>query len=204
MRNAALLLLSGLMLAGCATDINMVNASRYHEAGLRAEWAGDYKAAETFFQRSLINARDGKASDSTISMAMYNLGRMKGLNCQYDEARSLLTDSLKLEEKISGQENALVTKRLFELARFSYDRQQYSAAADYYGRAIASGRKLGLAKDDPIALADAIDEYATALRNSGQGGAADAATADARALRMANPDAKAKYSFPRYNRSCAV
>jgi len=192
------------LLAACATDINLVNANRYYDAGLRTEAAGDFPAAEQNYQRALINARDGRASDAMISAAMYSLGRMKGLNCKYDEAQSLLSGSLHLEEKVSGPESAMVSKRLFELARFSFDRQQFGAAADYSARAIATGRKLGLAQDDPIALADATDEYATALRNSGRGSAADTAAAEARSLRAASPGAKAKYSFPRYNRTCTT
>jgi len=203
MRNTALLLLASLMLAGCATDINLINASRYHEAGLRAEWSGDYKAAEEYFKRSLINARDGHASDSVMSMSMYNLGRMKGLNCQYDEAHTLLTASLKLQDKISGPENALFSKRLFELARLSYDRKQYAEAADYYARAIPLGQKLGLEIHDPGAAAEAMDEYSIALRNSGRIQPADKIAADAEALRARSANAKPKYTFQRYTRTCS-
>ncbi len=191
-----------LLLAGCATDINVVNANRYHDAGLRAEMAGDYPAAEQHYQRALINARDAGTSDASISMAMYNLGRMKGLNCKYGEARDLLVQSLQMEEKASSSDSSLVAKRLFELSRFHYDRQQYAEAASYYSRALPLGRRLGLEREDPGALAGAIDEYAAALRSSGKPQEADRAAADAQALRTASGNARPRFTFTRYTRPC--
>jgi len=94
-------------LTGCANPINQHNAAKYHDWGMEAERAGDYQLAERNYERALANARIGYSPDAGISMAMYNLGRVKGHLCKHDEAEKLLTEALQLEEKVTGQKAAL-------------------------------------------------------------------------------------------------
>src|SRR5690242_20610605 len=90
-----------LLGAGCANPINQHNAAKYHEWGEEAERAGNYQLAERNYYRALVNARVGRSPDAGVSMAMYNLGRVKGYLCKYDESEQLLTEALNLEEKVT-------------------------------------------------------------------------------------------------------
>jgi len=189
-------------LGGCATAINRHNAENYHQAGLQAEWNGDYELAERNFYRALVNARSGNSPKAGISMAEYNLGRIKGYLCKHKEAEELLLDALKLEVEVTGPESGVTSKRLFELARLYYDQGKYDKAAQYYSRAIPIVKKLGVEKSDPIALADAMDEYSVSLSKSGNKTKASEVKSEASALRKNNPGAKAKFVPTRYNTRC--
>lgn len=203
-RTLAALIAAATALSGClAHAINEKNGLRYHDAGLAAEQAGDFKTAERDYFRALINFRDGDLPESYLSMELYNLGRMEGYNCKYGDAKAHLLDALDREERLSGPESSLTTKRLFELARLSYDRGEYADAAIYYGRGIPAVRKLGIEKTDPLTLANALDEYATALRYAGRSEKeAKASVSAADALRASHPGEEAKYNFVRYTRRC--
>ncbi|HEX7969655.1 MAG TPA: tetratricopeptide repeat protein [Stellaceae bacterium] len=195
-------LVAAAALSGCAHEINIRNAARYHNAGLAAEQAGDYNLAERDYFRALINFRDGGAPEADLSMEIYNLGRMEGYNCKYDQAKGHLGEALAMEERLSGPESKFTTKRLFELARLAYDRGEYGDAATYYARGIPAAQKRGIEQSDPGTLADALDEYAAALRQSGQADSATRAAAEASSVRAAHPGASAKYNFVRYTQPC--
>lgn len=185
-------------LTACANPINQHNAARYHELGRQAELAGDYKAAEGYYGRTLANARIGRSPDAGISMAAYNLGRVKGHLCMYDEAEQLLLEALQLEEKVTGPDSAVTSMRLFELARLHFDQQHYDQAGQYYARALPIVKKLGVESRDPIALADAIEEYSVALKNLGKNDEAQKTKQEADQLRKASAGKSAKFVPVRY------
>jgi tetratricopeptide (TPR) repeat protein len=189
-------------LTGCANPINQHNAAKYHDWGMEAERAGDYQLAERNYQRALANARIGHSPDAGISMAMYNLGRVKGHLCKHDEAEKLLTEALQLEEKVTGPESGTTTMRLFELARLHFDRKRYAASAPYFARAVPAVKKLGVQSTDPIALADVLDQYGTALARLGQSAESNGVKAEADALRLANPGKVARFKPSPYPESC--
>jgi tetratricopeptide (TPR) repeat protein len=199
---AALMAATTLCGCGFVSAVNQKNAVRYHDAALAAEQSGDYKLAERDYFRALINYRDGGAPESYLSMELYNLGRMEGYNCKYEDAKGHLLDALHIEERLSARDDGIITKRLFELARLSYDRGQYAEAVTYYGRGIPAVRERGIEKTDPIALANALDEYATALRNIGRPDEAMAPATEASAIRAKHRSEAAKYNFVRYTQSC--
>jgi hypothetical protein len=91
------------------------------DAGLRAEVSHNWPLAEENYEQCFIESRSASTPDSERSMAMYNLGRIKGYLCKFDDAKKLLADALTLEEAASP-ESGLVTKRLFELGRLHLDR----------------------------------------------------------------------------------
>jgi hypothetical protein len=176
----------------------------HHDAGLKAELAGDYRLAEQHFELALNNAKSDRLTDgSFISMATYNLGRVKGYLCKRKEAEHLLLEALKLEEKESGPESKITNMRLFELARFYYDYSQFDRAVLFYSRAIPAAKKNGIDSDDPIALSDLTEEYSKALENVRRPQDAQAAKQEADNLRAKNPGKKAKLSPAHYNRSCS-
>ncbi|MCZ8253026.1 MAG: tetratricopeptide repeat protein [Hylemonella sp.] len=200
-----ILVLTGfiVLLAGCANPISQHNAAKYHEWGQEAERARNYQLAERNYERALINARLGHSPDAGVSMAMYNLGRVKGYLCKYDESQQLLTEALKLEEKVTGPDSSITTMRLFELARLHFDREQYEASLPYFARGVPAIRKLGVETSDPIALADMLDQYAVALARTGKSQESSERKEDADMLRAKNPSKSARFRPVSYNQICA-
>lgn len=190
------------MLTGCGRDFGTSNMARYHDAGMRAEQNRDYQTAEEQYERALVWAGTERVPQSLLSLNLYNLGRMKGHGCKFSEARELLLTSLAMEEQVSGPDSPQITRRLFELARLYYDRRQYADALPYYAEAIAMLRKLKLESEDPVNFADAMREYAAALRQTGNSRAAAGAIAEADALRARYPDETRHFIIARYTASC--
>ena len=187
-----------LALAGCGNPVNLRTAQTYHEAGERAEAAGDYARAEQNYDRALLNAKLAHAPNGVISGVQYNLGRVKGYQCKLAEAETLLVESLKLEEKVTGPESEITTMRLFELGRLHYDQGQFDKAVTYYERGLPAVRRLGVASSDPIMLANATDEYAHSLSRVGRDAEARSAQDQAKELRARNPGKRANFVPVRY------
>ena len=197
MRLAILWLAAGT-LAGCGNPVNLRTAGIYHEQAEQAERAGDFVRAEQLYDRALLNARLAHAPDNVISGVQYNLGRMKGYQCKFAEAETLLAGALKLEEAVSGPDSGITTMRLFELARLNYDQERFEQAVPYYARGIVAVRKLGMETGDPIALANALDEYANALARTGRADEARSAESQAQVLRARNTGKSATFVPVRY------
>ena len=191
-----------LIFGGCANPINLKTASIYYDSAVEAEIRGDFPFAERQYDRALINASLGHAPEAGISESMYGLGRMKGYLCKFNEAEPLLLEALKLEERVSGPEGSIMTKRLFELARFYSDRGQYAQSVPYFARGIPAVRKLGIETSDPIAFADALDEYSLALDKSGNSADSKNFQIQASDLRAKNVGSRASYVPVRYGKKC--
>jgi len=104
--------------AGCANPINMHTAQRYFDAGMAAEREGNYQLAHENYYRAYVNTEIGHADDQRKTLAMYNLGRMKGYLCMKAEAEPMLVNSVAVEEKALSQNGSWYTGRLVEMARF--------------------------------------------------------------------------------------
>ena len=190
------------LLVGCANPINQKTASIYYDSALEAEIRGDFAFAERQYGRALINAQIGHAPDEGVSAAMYGLGRSKAYLCKFAEAEPLLLESLTLQEKAAGPEGPIMTKRLFELARFYSDRGRYKQSLPFFERGVPTVEKLGVEASDPMAFADALDDYANALERSGETAKARPVKVRADALRARFPDKKATYVPKRYGQGC--
>lgn len=197
-----LALLPVALLGGCSKDFGTTNMARYYDAGTRAEMGRDYQSAEENYERALVWAGTEKVPPAMLSLALYNLGRMKGHGCKFEEARELLLTSLALEEATSGPASSQISRRLFELARLFYDRKQYAEALPYYAQAIPMVRRLKLENEDPLAFTDALQEYATSLRQTGDLQTAEPLAAEASSRRLQYGDARPQYLIIRYTAIC--
>ena len=164
---------TALVLAACVStepakppDVNQPYRIHY-EAGLLAESKGDYRAAQREYAQAYKIAEDSKLSMAALSAATYELGRVTGYLCDYDRAHRLLRQSLEMEERVSGPYSANMSARYMELARLNYDRGLYALAIPYYERGIPLLEKHDFEKRDPLALADALHEFGTALNRTG-------------------------------------
>jgi tetratricopeptide (TPR) repeat protein len=195
---ALLLLLAG----GCTRDFNTSNTARYHDAGTRAEASRDFPQAEDYYGRALIWAGTERVPPALLSLTMYNLGRMKGHACKFDEARELLLTSLALEESATGPASAQVSRRLFELARLYYDRRLYAESVPYYAEGIAMVRRLKLENDEPVTFTEALQDYAIALREAGDIGKANDLGGEIATRRNQEVGTRPRYLIARYSPSC--
>lgn len=195
-------LLALLLISGCARDFNTTNTLRYYDAGTRAELARDYPQAEEYYGRALVWAGTERVSASLLSLTMYNLGRMKGHACKFDEAQELLLTSLALEESTFGPASAQVSRRLFELGRLYYDRRLYAESLPYYAQAVAMVRRLKLEDDEPVTFTEALQDYANALRQAGDLRAADDLRSEITARRNQEVGTRPRYLIARYSPVC--
>lgn len=191
-----------LLTSGCARDFNTTNTARYHDAGSRAEASRDFPQAEEYYGRALVWAGTERVPASLLSLTMYNLGRMKGHACKFDEARELLLTSLALEESASGPASAQVSRRLFELARLYYDRRLYTESVPYYAQGVAMVRRLKLEADEPVTFTEALQDYANALRETGEQHQADALRSEIATRRNQEVGLRPRYLIARYSPSC--
>ncbi|WP_341894564.1 tetratricopeptide repeat protein [Ferrovibrio terrae] len=202
MRPAIAILALALLAGGCSKDFSTTNMARYHDAGTRAESSRDYQGAEENYERALVWAGTEKVPPAMLSLTLYNLGRMKGHGCKFEEARELLLTSLALEEATSGPASTQISRRLFELARLFYDRKQYAEALPYYAQAIPMVRQLKLENENPVAFTDALQEYATSLRQTGDPQTAESLAAEVSNRRIQHADARPQYLIVRYTAIC--
>ncbi len=196
------LVLCVLLVGGCANPINLKTATIYYDSAVEAEIRGDFQFAERQYSRALVNARLGHAPAAGISASMYGLGRMKAHLCKFEEAEPLLLEALKLEETVASSDGGIMTKRLFELARFYSDRGYYVQSVPFFARGIPAVAKLGIESSDPIAFADALDEYSIALEKTGKSSDAEMSKAQANELRSKNAGRRPNYVPLRYGRAC--
>jgi tetratricopeptide (TPR) repeat protein len=197
-----IVMLLTLPVIACANPVNRANAEKYHERGTQAEYAGDFALAEQNFSRALWNARMGNSPRSGISLVTYNLGRIKGYLCKYDEAEELLLEALRLEEQESGPDSGLASMRLFELARLSAARGRFDEARKYYSRAIPIVRKLDIESSDPIGFADVLSDYVMVLESLEQHQEAIDASRESEQLRATHPDRQAEFTPSSYKQDC--
>ena len=178
--------------------LNQKEAEIHFQAAQRFDVSGDYVSAREHYWKALVNARASNAPPATMSMLAYNFGRTTGYTCHPDEAEKYLLEALQLEAGVTGPESNSSTMRLLELARLYFDRGDHYKASVFYGRGIPILENLDVSKSDPIALAEALDEYAVSLAKVGR--TADSAAIQQRAsdLRRSNPGSKARFVHTRY------
>jgi len=193
----------GALLAGCANPLNAYNYWHYFDCGLSASRAGDHDTAAKCFSRAAVNARVGWLGPEAESAALYDYGRAAGQLCAYDAARRSFERALELEESLDEQHPVHLGQRLFELARLSFDTGQYAEAVRWYERGFPVVRKLAADRADPIAFADELDDFATALEHTGDFGRAAAQRQESALIRADHPGALAGFAAEHYPKDCA-
>ncbi|MFI5337291.1 MAG: tetratricopeptide repeat protein [Opitutales bacterium] len=99
------ILLTVLLISGCANPLNRVTYDRYWKEGGDAEHAGQLGVAEQAYYRALVNVDMGNLGPLLKAQALYNLGCVKRRVRKYAEAEDLLKQSLALDEKILSSDD---------------------------------------------------------------------------------------------------
>jgi tetratricopeptide (TPR) repeat protein len=186
------------ILTGCANPINAYTADKYYNYGIQAAHAGDYALARTNFYRAYVNTQMGNLGPAAEASCAYEVARMTGYVGRYADAERDFNETLILIEKAKGKADELRAPTLCELARLLSDTGQYQKAIPVYEKAVAELEKTPTAKNDPIAFADFLDDYASSLRAAGETARGDEIAHRAAVIREENKGLTAKYVVKRY------
>jgi len=100
---------------------------------------GDYRRAQTHFERSLALQRqlDDKLA---VARTLHYIGRIHAAEGKHEQARQFYQESLALGEEVGDNRGMGAT--LHELGSLYLDQGAYSQAEDYYERSLALSREL--------------------------------------------------------------
>ncbi len=118
MRIRSIVISSALVfLVGCVSNpINRATSDNYAETCAVAEEQGNLPVAEEACYRALVNTDWGNLGDDLKSEKLYNLARIKRRLSKFNEAESLLQQSLTIEEAKSPAPEIKIGRRLVELS----------------------------------------------------------------------------------------
>lgn len=186
--------------SACANPVNLHTARKYADAGYRNISAGDWVEAQKNFGKALVNARLGKADDRSLAVVLYEYGRASGVLCDWEESAAALNDAYNLDRESDGPTHM----SLFELARMYVSQRKFSKAVEYYERVLPEFDRLQADARDPIAYAEFLEEYSSALEQTGRGKAGHIRRLRARAQELRNtfPNAEAVTEKTPYGTHC--
>src|SRR2546423_15195776 len=92
---------------------------------------------------------------------------------------------------------------LYEMGRMNYDRKLYAQAIGYFARVEPEFERRQLDTQDPLGMADYLDEYATALEQTGKIDQAKSRRARAGELRQTFRGRQAHTEKTPYGTQCA-
>jgi len=197
------IVLAAVLSATHAWSADRRTVTRAYDDGLRAEFAGDYSAAQAAFEHALSGAAAAGLGVEFTSAATYNLARIVGYRCDFARANELLLEALKLEQSLPNPSRANVTKRLSELARLSYDQGAFTESVIYYDRVVPELEDLGVVKLDPNGFAGFLDDYAQALSQTGESQRAGLVREKANRVRLSNQGVPVRFRPTYYRDACA-
>ncbi|HTO07550.1 MAG TPA: tetratricopeptide repeat protein [Myxococcota bacterium] len=186
-RGAFLCALFATLLADCGMPFSQVKYDSYYECGLAESRAGNRDGASRCFSRAVTNAQRGRLGPESESASLFEYAKAIGHQCYYDEARTSFQRSLELEEQLAAPRPKMQVVVLVELARLDLDTGQYTEAVHWYEREIPALRKVAVDRADPIAFADELDDFATALEQTGGGARATALRQESAQIRADHP-----------------
>lgn len=197
-----------LLMTACASTNHSTMTTHHtmmehhHTNAATHEKAGNYIKAKRLYMKEMHHARLGHPPAAGISSTYHNLGRIKGYLCEISKAEFFLLQSLQAKKKELEVESRAMAMYQLELAMFYYDQARYSSSAPYYASSIPMAIQYGMQEDDPIAVAQMVDEYATVLEKTNHPTQAIDARKQAQQLRANSPDKKAHFMPTRYQQDC--
>ena len=158
-------LLSVLLIGGCANPLNRVTYDRYWKQGDDAERAGQLGVAEQAYYRALMNVDMGNLGPRLKAQALYNLGCVKRRVGKYTEAEDLLRQSLALDEKLLSPDDLDTDRCLVELSVTLAAQEKWDEGSRYLERVFPhAGRFSGHEREF---MGEAFKHFAAELRKAG-------------------------------------
>jgi tetratricopeptide (TPR) repeat protein len=197
MRQYAAAICLALGLSGGVSAIKDQYASNYEQTGAIAQARGDWDAARRAYAIAVNNV--ARSDPRTNAIYHYEYGRSLGVTCFFVEAERELNIAYDFDQR-AGQALYL---SLVELARLNLDQRKFPQAALYFERALSEIDRANVAKVSPMAYADTLDEYASALSGAGHQLEAAATIKRASEIRSNNPKGHSITDRTPYGRQCA-
>jgi len=187
---AILLVCCASSLGGCMGALYNQEAQVHYESGRSHEAAQDFVGARQQYCGAMARGERANEPKSTMAMLTYDCGRTSEYVCDFPDAEKYLLKSLELQEQVGDPDGTALVPRIMELARLYSDQGNYAESAKYFAMGLPMLDKLGAEQHDPLAYADALDEYGDMLAHLGRDADASAQRAKALSIRANNPNAK--------------
>lgn len=200
-------ILSVLLLGGCAgtvADLHEIRAWEAYNQGAAAEEKGNLQQARKDYTRALAFViMTAEQRPSSLAQMRLARGKVNALMCQSTEA---IKDFDVAEEQAAKAQNpAYAAVSNMHKGWFYYDLGNYTQAADAYRKGLARAVELEEKggdpnNPDPMVLAASLDEYAHALKATGQNAEAERVGNLSANIKARNPGKSANYTRPSYKK----
>ena len=194
------ILVTALVLTGCASSVNQRNAAKYWDAAIAARDQGNWSLARSNWSKMIINGDLGGLDQRNMSIAYYEYGRASGILCMWEEAEKGLKKSLEIDRSNSGP----IHLPLIELARLNFDRGKYGQAAEYFEEAKSIVDSFNAETRDPLGYAEFLDELSESIEKSNADGKTTSYRERADELRAAFPNGTKHTDRTPYGTQCTA
>jgi tetratricopeptide (TPR) repeat protein len=128
---------------------------------------GKYPEALVKYKQSLAMAR-AKEDQSYEAIAMYGMARAYGYQCMFSDSEQTFLASIALRKEIPDSPSAYLTQNQLELARLYIGHKQWRQAIEQFDDALPRLEKLNVPSTSPVSFSKVLQDYALALRESGE------------------------------------
>ena len=165
---------------------------------------GRYGEALVKYRASMTMAR-AQQDRPYEAIAMYGMARAYGYQCMYPESEQAFLASIALRQQIPDGPNAYITQNQLELARLYIGHRQWQKAIAQFEEALPRLEKLNVPSRSPVSFAQTLQDYALALRESGEQARTKEVTSRIQYLRSGVNAARERVqSFKPYPGSCST
>jgi tetratricopeptide (TPR) repeat protein len=160
------ILLTVLLISGCANPLNRVTYDRYWKQGGDAERAGQLGVAEQAYYRALVNVDMGNLGPLLKAQALYNLGCVKRRVGKHSEAEDLLKQSLALDEKILSADDLDTDRCRIELSVALAAQDKWAEGSRYLEKLLPHASRFS--GHEREFMLEAFTHFSAELRKAGQ------------------------------------
>jgi len=157
-----------VVLAGLACACDDTASRLDHEARLceRAVEIGELELAEEHCQSALGDPDDDILAPQVRSERLYRLASIKRQRAKYAEAAEMLSQSLALEQTLSGPDSPQVASRHLEMSLILAGQGQWQDGARLLEQTVPMAGQLN--EKEQTSLVNVLQHYAAQLRKSQQ------------------------------------
>lgn len=152
------------VLASCASQPSALSVNA--EANVLLD-KGKYQEALVKYKESLAIAH-AQQDGPYEAIAMYGMARAYGYQCMFSDSEQSFLASIALRKQIPDGPSAYITQNQLELARLYIGHKQWRKAIEQFDEALPRLEKLNTPSERPVSFAQVLQDYALALRESGE------------------------------------
>jgi hypothetical protein len=185
--------------AGCIS-LDPVYTTNHLAAAAAAEKRGDFALAQRHYDtnRMALRAAVGVLGPDFEALALFAWGRASIQIGNTGDVEWAFPRIFSLIDRSGSNTADLRTPALAEFARYLHDTDQHERAVPVFADALEALDTREMVTEDPIAVAEFLDDYATSLLKSGRPEEAVTASQRSAFLKESHPGLSAKYRPKRY------